>query len=500
MIVSAEQMRALEGAAFDRGITAEALMEQAGERCADAVIDFFPQPGTVVVVFGKGNNGGDALVAARHLGAAGWEVHVVPAFAAEEWNALVSKKFDECGLAAHHAPGSLETAVRERARKRGPIVLLDGLLGLGASGPLRGALADAARDLNAVRAATAAHVFALDLPTGLDSETGEPHEGCVVADFTLTIGAAKRGLIVDGAATYTGRLVLVPLDELSTSNANADQIATPANLARLLPRRAFEAHKGDAGRVAIVAGSRGMSGAALLCAEGALRGGAGLTRIFAHEDAYEIIATAAQPEVMVKPTTSYLEVLETPFDVLAIGPGLGQKQASEVLALIRRCEKPVVIDADGLNILSRDLSALKDAPAPRLLTPHPGEMKRLLPSSEKLTRAEAVRRFTDEHGVTLLLKGARTVVAEKGRPLSYNTAGNPGMATGGMGDGMTGVCSALLSQGLSTYDAARVGAWLCGRAAEKAVYGGGESEESLTARGVLGRLGHAFHALRESWV
>src|SRR3954466_7315202 len=116
MIVSAEEMRALEDAAFARGITAEALMEQAGERCADAIHDFFPIPGTVVAVFGKGHNGGDALVAARHLGAAGWEVHVVPAFDPQNWNDLVTKKFDECGLAQQHAPGSLETAVRHRTR------------------------------------------------------------------------------------------------------------------------------------------------------------------------------------------------------------------------------------------------------------------------------------------------------------------------------------------------------------------------------------------------
>src|SRR4029077_3387925 len=156
----------------------------------------------------------------------------------------------------------------------------------------------------------------------------------------------------------------------------------------------------------------------------------------------------------------------------------------EILALIRDANQPMVVDADGLNILSESLPTLKQVNGPRLLTPHPGEMRRLFPT-KKMSRAEAAMKFCAEHAVTLLLKGSRTIVAEAGRPLSYNTTGNPGMATGGMGDVLTGVCAGLLGQGLSLYDAARVGAWLCGRAAEIAIFNGNQSEQSLLPRDVL---------------
>jgi len=174
---------------------------------------------------------------------------------------------------------------------------------------------------------------------------------------------------------------------------------------------------------------------------------------------------------------------------------MGQSRAAQILKLVREARQPMVIDADGLNILARQMAVLKKARGPRLLTPHPGEMKRLFPKRE-LARAELARTFCAKYPVTLLLKGSRTIVAEAGRPLSYNTTGNPGMATGGMGDVLTGVCSGLLGAKLSPNDAARVGAWLCGRAAELALSRGGASEESLLPGDVLGQLGAAFTELR----
>ncbi|MBA3607934.1 MAG: NAD(P)H-hydrate dehydratase, partial [Chthoniobacterales bacterium] len=235
--------------------------------------------------------------------------------------------------------------------------------------------------------------------------------------------------------------------------------------------------------------------AAIMSSLGALRGGAGLVELFVPEEIYEIVATAAPPEVMVKPVKSYAGLLEEPIDVWAVGPGLGKARAAEILALIRDAQQPVVIDADGLNLLAENMETLKKSRGPRLLTPHPGEMKRLFPN-EKMPRAKLAAKFCDQYAVTLLLKGSRTIVAEAGCPLSYNTTGNPGMATGGMGDVLTGVCAALLGQKLSPNDAARLGAWLCGRAAELAISKGDASEESLLPRDVLGHLGPAFRELR----
>jgi hydroxyethylthiazole kinase-like uncharacterized protein yjeF len=479
-IVTSAQMRAAEEAAFARGVSAEALMDEAGEGIARAVRKFFPRAGRCIVFAGKGHNAGDAFVAARALARRGWAVETRLAYPEAELSSLTSKKF---------------AALRElsrRDRRSGPAIVLDGLLGLGAKPPLREPIRAACQAINALR--ERAFVFAVDLPTGLDGDSGEADADCVVADFTITVGAAKSGLVADSALDFVGRLEVVPLQDLQ-SEAGGDEVAIPETLRGLLPRRSFSAYKNQFGRIGIVAGSRGFTGAAVLCSLGALRAGAGLVELFVPGEIYEIVAGAAAPEVMVKPVKSYADLLQERIDVWAIGPGLGQAHAEEILTLICDAKEPMVVDADGLNILSENISGLQKMRGPRLLTPHPGEMKRLFPR-EKRSRAQWAKDFCAEHDVTLLLKGSRTIVAERARPLSYNTTGTPGMATGGMGDVLTGVCAALLGQKLSPHDAARLGAWVCGRAAELALSHGGASEESLLPRDVIDHLGGAFRDLR----
>jgi len=272
-------------------------------------------------------------------------------------------------------------------------------------------------------------------------------------------------------------------------------IASRHSLRSILPRRRFGAYKNEFGRVGVVAGSQGFIGAALMTAQGALRGGAGLVELFVPKEIYPIVAAAAPAEAMVKSVRSYRDLLEEKMDVWALGPGLGRSEAKDIMRLIERLAAPMVVDADGLNILAGDVELLKRCAGPRLLTPHPGEMKRLVDPG-KMARAGIARNFADHFSVAVLFKGARTIVADRGRPLSYNSTGNPGMATGGMGDVLTGVCAGLIAQGLSLYDAARVGAWACGRAAEIAVFEKAESEESLLPRDVLDHLGAAFNELR----
>ena len=320
----------------------------------------------------------------------------------------------------------------------------------------------------------------------------------MVADYTLTIGFAKRGLLADAATHFVGRLAVLPLEELSKRAVadNSEVVATPENLRPTLPRRNFDTHKGQCGRVALIAGSRGFVGAAIMAAEACVRSGAGLITLYVTEDIYALGAGAISPEVMVKPVHSYLEVLETKTDALAIGPGLGTRHANEVRQIVERATQPMVVDADALNILSSNIHIIGRCAGPRLLTPHPGEMFRLDPQSGERTRRKTVETFTSRWPHVLLLKGARTLIGQQGQPLSYNTTGSPGMATGGMGDVLTGVCAALAGQGLALYDAARTGAWLCGRAAEIAVTLGGDSEESLTPTTLLAHLGRAFDDLR----
>ena len=493
MILTCAEMQALEARALADGISAERLMEEAGAEIAAAVRQFFPHPGKCTVAFGKGHNGGDALVAARLLAARGWQLELRPAFAAAAWAPLTARKHREL---CDERP---ETTALVRLGKGQALIVLDGLLGIGANGALREPIRGAAREINRLRAEENARVFALDLPTGLGGDSGAADADCVVADFTLTIGFAKRGLLADAATRFVGRLAVLPLAELSAradESSTREMAATAREMAALLPRRHFEMHKGECGRVGIVAGSAGLTGAAVMTAEACVHAGAGLVTLCVTPEIWPIVAARIAPEVMVKAVASYREVLDARHDVLAIGPGLGTGRAEEVLELIERAPQPMIVDADALNILATRPDVLARCAGPRLLTPHSGEMARLDPASATRPRGETVADFTARFPATLLLKGARTLIGERGRARSYNTTGNPGMATGGMGDVLTGVCAALAGQGLALYDAARLGAWLCGRAAELAVFSGTESEESLSATHVIARLGEACKNLR----
>ena len=492
-VVTSAHMRDAENAAFARGVSAEALMNQAGAGIAQTVQQFFPRPGYCLVFSGKGNNGGDALVAAAQLKRAGWHTDVHLSFPESQCSDLLRRKITEFRDTPPVA-AAVVAAVSAANPSRAHTIILDGLLGLGSKPPLRDPILAACREINRLRQERGAYVFAVDQPTGLDGDSGETDRDCVVADFTVTIAAAKRGLLADNANNFVGRLEVAPLSDLPLEPAD-ETIACAASLQGLLPRRPFDAHKNQFGRVGIVAGSSGFAGAATMCAWGALRAGAGLVEVFVPENIYEIVAAAAPFESMVKPLKSYRDLIEEKIDVWGIGPGLGRDNAPEIIELIQRAENPMVVDADALNIVSTNVSILKNCRGPRLLTPHPGEMKRLA-GNQTISRAELAEKFTAEFPITLLLKGSRTIVAEKGKFISYNTTGNPGMATGGMGDVLTGVCSALLAQNLSPFDAARLGAWTCGRAAEISIFNHGESQQSLLPRDVLTNLGRALGELQ----
>ena len=524
-ILTSAQMRASEEAAFARGVQVEALMDKAGAGVARAVTKFFPKPGTCIVFAGKGHNAGDALVAAEQLRRLRWKIEVRLAFKQEDCSQLMRKKLENLrrrppeilgATASVSATTDLGVTLVELWTEAGdelataqeeitadaylggapPLIILDGLLGVGAKPPLREPIRAACRSINHLRTSQGVYVFAVDLPTGLDSDSGKTDRDCVIADFTVTIGFAKAGLIADGALNHVGRIEVVPLHELRPPEKKTKEIiASPPAFCGLVPRREYSAYKNQFGRIGVVAGSKGFVGAALMTSQGALWAGAGLVEVFVPEEIYQIVAAAAPMEAMVKPVHSYRDLLKQKPDVWALGPGLGTSHADEILELIEKAKQPIVLDADGLNILSEKMSALRRCKGERLLTPHPGEMKRLFPD-HKEPRAEIATKFCNRFAVTLLFKGSRTIVAQRDRPLSYNTTGNPGMATGGMGDILTGVCAGLVGQGLSLYDAARVGAWLCGRAAEMAIFNDRQSEQSLLPRGVLDHLGEAFNEIR----
>jgi len=490
MILSCDGMRQAEEASFSQGIKAADLMERAGLGIAEIVRQFQHHPGTCVVFCGKGNNAGDAVVAAGHLRKWGWEIDLRLTFPESALAPLTAKNLAEFRKIT--PPSAIPNPQST--------VILDGLLGLGAKGEPRGEIADAIRAINHLRRERAAWVLAIDIPSGLDGDTGKPSSCCVEADLTAAISCAKSGLVADEATNFVGRLAVVPLPELNLPAGGNFHVATPGLLRPWLPPRRFEMHKGNAGRVGIIAGSPGFLGAARMCSAAAVHAGAGLVTVFARPDIAGQLAATCIPEVMVKSVASYRDVLNENLDALAIGPGLGQTQASEILALIRDTTRPLVVDADALNVLSRDLTVLKHCRGPRLLTPHPGEMERLTAAIGR-TRRQWAEDFLARFPVTLLLKGARTLTGSGGQYF-YNTTGNPGMASGGMGDVLTGVCAALIPQvggegQQRPLRSAVLGAWLCGRAAELTVFGRNGSPESLSATMVLDRLGGAFGALRE---
>lgn len=491
MILSRERMLQVEQQTIASGVSADLLMESAGAKLARCAAQFFPRPGLVVCYAGKGHNAGDAFVAARHLAQAGWRVLVRSSFEKSELVPLTRSKLDLLG--AEILPRRLEPSVP----LEGPLLLLDALVGLGASGNLREPVASLAIEMNGLRRLSGARTLAVDFPSGLDAETGIPGDPCVQADITATVGFAKKGLVADAAADFVGRLAVLDIPDFGEPDGDAPEVLTAPMLRRHWPPRAYDTNKGMCGRVVLLAGSRGTLGAARLCAAGAVRAGAGLVSLGATPECYDLLATTAIPEVMVRPFKALTDVFTLQADAIGIGPGLGNGREAHTLRVVREAACPAVIDADALTIVAHaGLQHLDAAAGPRLLTPHPGEMQRLLAGKKIRDRAQTASDFVREHPVTLLLKGARTVIAQRDRPLRFNTTGNPGMATGGMGDVLTGVCTALIGQHCDTCTAASIGAWVCGRAAEMAVSSGGASEESLTPSDVLAHLGRAFDSLR----
>lgn len=497
MVVTSDQMRRVEEALVRQGQGEDILMEQAGRGIADAVVQFVPGPGTCIVYAGKGNNAGDGFVAARHLADRGWRVLIR---LASERDAL-----SKLSLRQLLVLGDRGTVVDQAPRPpAGPVVLLDGLLGTGARPGLRGPIATLCREINQLRADDQARVAALDVPTGLDSDSGECDPDAVVADWTLTIGLPKAGLFADEATSRVGRIAQIPLDdaeetchELFDMDSVGFFMATSRLLRPALPPRPFDSHKGNYGRLGIVAGSQGFTGAAVLTAMAAVRGGAGLVTLFVPPDCHQLLATACPPEVMVRPSRQVVDdVLGASLDALAIGPGLGRDRDGECRTLIAGFPGPCVIDADAINALSGHLGLLDAATGERLLTPHPGEMARLI-ETQGLTRREVVARFVGAHASTLLLKGARTLTGERGMPVCANSSGSPALATGGSGDFLTGLCGAFLAAGLPAYNAACLAAWLHGRAAEIVVTAQGGAPEACLPSDLAPALGRALSDLRE---
>jgi len=491
-------MAALEQRAQDAfGVPVSALMDRAGARTAEVARRLLRQSGgrRVVVLVGKGNNGGDGLVAAGDLAGDGPVEVLLTAPAAEIRGEPAVRLAALRGRPVRiRDAASLDDADLDRLLRDSDLTV-DAIFGTGFRGPAVGVPARVIEAANR----TDVPILAVDVPSGVDATTGRADAPCVRAAATVTMGLPKIGLVQYPAAAYAGTLFVaeigLPAEALDAARIPT-ALATAAWVDRTVPLRPQDGQKGQFGRVALIAGSRGFVGAAILSARGAIRAGAGLVTV-GLPGSLAAVVPASLPEAMTRalPETpdgtlaeialDQIVVLAQTASVIAIGPGLGVHPA--VSALVRgflpRAACPVVLDADALNVLAGDPEALRHAPGPIVITPHPGEMARLLggtvPDVQR-DRVETARSAAATFRATVVLKGARTVVAEPAGRAVIIPTGNAAMATGGMGDVLTGAVAALIAQGMPVFEAAACAAYLHGLAGDLAA----------ATRGELGLLAH----------
>ena len=464
-------LRALESAATARlDGDGFALMARAGQAGWRELLKRWPQAQRIVVACGPGNNGGDGYVLALHALECGREVSVLRPDGQEPRGELARRARD----AFVRAGGRIDV-FEGRVPECG--VVVDALFGIGLSRPPD---KGAAALIDAINAADAP-VLALDAPSGVDTDTGAVHGIAVRADATLQFIAAHAGLATGAALDHVGGLALASLELPPGLFDGVAPVATRLcrdDLRGRFPPRARGAHKGSSGYLLCIGGDAGTGGAVLLAAEAALRCGAGLVGVATHP-AHVAAALARRPEVMARAVdgAGALRPLLARAGVVAVGPGLGQSAwGSALFGVALACGKPLVLDADALNLLAKGGSAQPLA-ADAILTPHPGEAARLLgvPTAEvQADRYAAARGLCGRFGCVAVLKGAGTVVAAPGARPQVVAAGNPGMASGGTGDVLTGVIAALRAQGRGALDAAATGALLHAVAGDLAADESGE--------------------------
>ena len=445
---------------------------------------------SAVVFCGPGNNGGDGVAAARLLLEAGWRVRCVLVGDRTKMTAdclEMERRLSQAG-------GTLEDFNPEDAgRYIGYDVAVDALFGVGLNSPLRLDAATAA-----LRMAASGWVVSADVPSGVHADTGDVAGMAVRAHVTVTFSQGKPGLYVGQGAVHSGRVVVADIGIPGEAYPERPQTVLVGREDLYLAPRRVDGHKGDFGKLFILAGSRGYTGAAALCARAAVRSGVGLTTLAVPEDVYPILAAKCCDEVMVWPwAESGDEIVEKAKGCTAavIGPGLGQGGRAEelVLMLLRELTCPVILDADGLNIISRHIDVLDEREGLTVLTPHDGEFARLsgceLPIRDRLG---AARSLAAERRCVVVLKGHRTVTATENGVCAVNSTGNPGMAKGGSGDVLAGLMGGLLAQGGGLDEAAKA-VWLHGRAGDLAAEDRGE--HGMTPSDLIERLPDALKEL-----
>ncbi len=515
-LVTGEQMRELDRRTIEEyGTPGAELMDRAGACVAERVQQMAAASGladpVIQLIAGRGNNGGDAFAAARYLKEHGHAVDVWLAGSADQvrGDARTHMMRMQATGASVQELATLDDWKDAKEFMPPGDIIVDGLLGIGVKGPARGPVAGAIAYIR--NHAADALVVAIDVPSGLDADTGQAEGEVVQADLTVTMGLPKCGLIETDALDYVGDLEVADIgfpDEL-VEQVPADTeraVIHERDLFSLFERRKRSTHKGDYGRVLILAGSRSYSGAAVLAACAALRSGAGLVTAWVPEGIVSTVAVGA-PELIVRGTPeteagSAASALWSEwsdefnaFDAALVGPGLTRHE--ETAALVERIVKesriPLVLDADAVSVLAGKMDVLAAAECPLVLTPHPGEFAALVGGTVDQIQADRIRSArsaAQSCKATIVLKGANTVVAGPEPPAWINLSGNPGMATAGTGDVLGGVLVSLIGQGFAPFDAARAAVALHGWAGDHAAWR--LAQAGIIASDVIEELPYAF--------
>jgi len=493
-IVKPEQMSEIDKFTINEiGIPGMVLMENAAVCVVNEILDMLPDLSgkRIVVLAGKGNNGGDALAVARHLYNKGTDVKTYLLAKKDEIKgdaAANLKILENIGIDVVEFISEEQFPEFENVLMRADLVV-DGIFGTGLKGNVRGI---PARLIDIVNSSSKT-VVSIDIPSGINGENGAIMGCCIRASRTVTFALPKIGLLVNPGCEYTGKVTVadIGIPQKAIENFRIDtHTLGKHDISSLIPVRNRDANKGSFGRVLIISGSTGMTGAGCLTAKAALRSGAGLVYIGVPSRLWHIYASSTTEAITVpldddgtgRLSQSLIDKIDTVIekkDVIAIGPGLSVNNAivEIVKSIIEKARVPLVIDADALNAISTDVSILKYLKAPAVITPHPGEMSRLTGidiADIQKNRFEVAREFAARWNVVTVLKGSRTVVAKPDGTLLLNTTGNPGMATAGSGDVLTGIIAGLIGQGMKPEDAAAAGVYLHGSAGDEACSKKGE--------------------------
>jgi NAD(P)H-hydrate epimerase len=515
MIVTGDAMRNIDKKAVNEfGIKSIDLMENAGKGTAELLLKQYGERKlkNTAIICGKGNNGGDGFVIARILAAKGIKPKVYVAARKQdvEGNARVNmlrlekekikvseiatfKQFDD-------AAGNIGSSV----------VLIDALLGTGFKGSVSGIYAKIIKYINSLKGKT---IISIDVPSGLNSDNGKVINECIRADHTITLGLVKTGLLMYPGIEFAGKVNVVDIG-LPESLVNLDDhlifYIDQEVIKNMCPKRKPDCHKGSVGRVLVAGGSLGYVGAPCLTALAGLRSGCGIVTLAVPESIYQT-AQAKMTEVIVRPLPEkapgvlapeaedvILELLRNN-DVLAAGPGLGiaKETASILKNILLKVDKPLVLDADALNIISRNPSILKKVKPDIIITPHPGEFSRLTGYEVEYiqsSRIESAEEFADRYNTITVLKGARTVVAVPKKKVYVNSTGNSGMATAGAGDVLTGIIASFAAQGLTAENAAAAGVFVHGLAGDIAAEE--KSECGLIASDIIENIPYAIKKIK----